>query len=787
MKNLLVFGLLFITSFVFGQSQPFIIKGQILEGQSNQPIDYATVVIQDKDTDAMVLGTTTENGGLFTLESDNSNVYLLISFIGFETKRIDNLDFQNNTANVGVIYLGEDAQTLEEVVVTATKSTTEFKLDKRVFNVGSDLSTTGAGALEVLNNVPSVNVSIEGEVSLRGATGVQMLINGKPSILADEASSALGTITADMIDKIEVITNPSAKYEAEGTAGIINIILKKNEKQGLNGSVSVNTGIPDNHSVGLSLNRRTEKFNLFTQLGVGYRSSPRDVENTNIDYIANTELNTIGEEYRNEMFYNLILGSDYYINPLNIITLSGSFTYEVEDQPSATDFDLFSNGDLVQSWSRTEVTEATNPKLQYELQYAKEFEDNENHQLLFSAIGNYFGKDQSSFFTNEVTLGDDDLNNQITETAFNEGKYTFKLDYTKPFNEVFSFETGAQYLINDVSNDFAVSNEVNNEFVVDEGLTNVFEYNQKVLGFYGTAAYEADVWGLKVGLRAENTQLNTLLVNTNEVNEQNFTDLFPSIHTSYKLTEGISFQAGYSRRIYRPRLWDLNPFFNIRNNFSVRAGNPNLMPEYTDSYEVGAIFIQGQTSFNLNVYHRYTTDKIERVSTFTDGVNVWRPENLGTNKATGVELNFKYSPSNALTFNGDANYNIFNRDGQFNDQSFDFSADQWTGKLTAKYKVSKKIDVEATTRYESREQTIQGTRKANLFADFGLRYKILNGRGIFNMSVRDAFASRIRQNTVDQEDFYLLSTNQRGRFITFGFSYGFGKGEAMQYSGQRRR
>ena len=186
---------------------------------------------------------------------------------------------RGSTADLGTIYLGSDSQALDEVLITADKSTTEFKLDKRVFNVGADLSSTGAGALEVLNNVPSVNVSIEGEVSLRGSTGVQILINGKPSILSDDASNALGTITAEMIDKIEVITNPSAKYEAEGTAGILNIILKKNEKKGVNGSISVNAGIPANHSIGVSLNRRTEKFNLFTQLGACllYTSpSPRD-------------------------------------------------------------------------------------------------------------------------------------------------------------------------------------------------------------------------------------------------------------------------------------------------------------------------------------------------------------------------------------------------------------------------------------------------------------------------------------------------------------------------------
>ncbi|MGB0840466.1 MAG: TonB-dependent receptor domain-containing protein, partial [Chitinophagales bacterium] len=216
-------------------------------------------------------------------------------------------------------------------------------------------------------------------------------------------------------------------------------------------------------------------------------------------------------------------------------------------------------------------------------------------------------------------------------------------------------------------------------------------------------------------------------------------------------------------------------------------GNPNLLPEYTDSYETGAIFIFDKISFNTNVYYRYTTEKVERVSTFKDGVTFWTPQNIGTNKATGIEVNFKYSPIKKLVLNGDANYNLFVREGSFNNQDFDFSANQWFGKLSAKYKISKALDTELTTRYESAEQTIQGIRAANLFADFGLKYKILDGKGVFNFSVRDIFASRIRQMTIDQPDFYTYSFGQRGRFITLGFSYGFGKGEAMQYAGSRRR
>ena len=277
------------------------------------------------------------------------------------------------------------------------------------------------------------------------------------------------------------------------------------------------------------------------------------------------------------------------------------------------------------------------------------------------------------------------------------------------------------------------------------------------------------------------------MVNTNQSNNQNFTNFFPSVHTSYKLTEQISLQAGYSRRIYRPRLWDLNPFFNIRNTFSIRTGNPNLLPEFTDSYEVASIFIFQKTSLNFSIYHRYTTDVIERISTFENNVNTFQPENIGTNRTTGLELNGKYSPNKILSFNGDFNYYSFDRQGEYEATVFDFSADRWLGKLTSKMKLPAGIDLEITGHYQSKYRTVQGEVSDNIFADMGLRKKILKGRGVFNFSVRDIFASRIRESIADQPNFYLYNWGRRGRFVTFGFSYGFGKGEAMEYSGQRRR
>ncbi|MEM9723697.1 MAG: TonB-dependent receptor, partial [Bacteroidota bacterium] len=695
LKTLFCISLLLVVKMVRPQNAAIEVSGTVISATNGQALEFATVMLVNPITEKAMAGTTTDKNGVFRLTSPTKDFHVKVSFIGFEAQTLKDLQIEGKTLDVGEISLAENVANLDEVEIRAEKSRTEFKLDKRVFNVGKDLSSSGASALEVLDNVPSVNVNIEGEISLRGSQGVQILINGKPSVLASEGGNALGTITADMIDKIEVITNPSAKYEAEGTSGIINIVIKKEERKGVNGSVSLNTGSPHNHSFGLSLNRRTEKFNLFSQLGAGYRELPNDTDNINRDLRNNTAIISDGREYRNETFYNLILGTDYLIDKNNIITLSGSFALEMEDQPSQTNFSFEDSTGLISSeWFRTEETEAVNPKFQYELQYKRNFTDHKDHVLLFSALGNSFVKDLSSTFSNQNTLGDFTNNNQRTQSDFKEARYTFKLDYTKPFTDEWTLETGAQYVIMDVGNEYALEDLIDNEWIENEALTNDFDYDQKVLGIYGTGAYENDRWGVKAGLRVENTDLRILLVNTDESNRQLFTNLFPSLHTSYKFSEFISLQAGYSRRISRPRMWDLNPFFNPRNNFSIRAGNPNLLPEFTDSYELTSIYLFNKASLNFGVYHRFTTDVVERVATFEDNVTISMPMNIGTNQATGIELNGKYTPAKWFTLNGDFNFQYFNRKGTFQNTSFDFNADQWSTQLTGKFALPADIDVE---------------------------------------------------------------------------------------------
>jgi outer membrane receptor protein involved in Fe transport len=763
------------------------ITGSLIENNSSQPIPYATVVVKDKITKQNITGIISDDNGKFMVLSPTPNFYLEISFMGFETKTITEFKIQGGKTNIGALKLIPDNQKLNEIVVTAQTSKTTFKLDKRVFNVGKDFSTSGASALEVLNNVPSVNVSIEGDVSLRGSAGVQILINGKPSVLADQSSNALGTITADMIESIEVITNPSAKYEASGTAGILNIILKKEEKRGWNGSVSANTGSPDNHSLGLSINRRTDNFNFFAQMGAGYRSLPQNAENTNQNLIIDEVILSQGKEFRNETFFNITLGTDYHINAFNVLTLSGNFAYEIEDQPSAYQFRILdTNDDLISSWSREENTAATNPKYQFELNYKKQFKTNKEHSLQVSALGSFFGKDQESKFINTLITGADITNAQQTETDFQQADYTFKADYVNPLTEIYTIETGVQYVINDVGNDFEVRDLVDESYVINENLTNNFDWKQNVLGLYVTTAYEKDKFGVKLGLRVEQTDLKTLLTTTNERNAQNYTNVFPSFHSSYKISDNTSIQAGYSRRIFRPRLWDLNPFFNIRNNFNIRAGNPNLQPEFTDSYELTSIYKIGKASLSSSLYYRYTTQVVERISTFEDNVTFSSPENIGTNSSVGFEMNGKFSPNKWLTLTGDFNLNYFDRIGTFENQDFDFSGSQWSSRMGSKIGLPADIDIEVTGNYQSGFETVQGEQSGYASLDLGVRKKIFKGKVILNLGVRDLFKSRIQERFVNQPTFESYSFRQRGRFITFGISYGFGKGEAMTYSGRRR-
>lgn len=764
-------------------------EGVVVDKSTSKPLDFATIALYENESKELISGGITNSVGKFTLESASQDFYVEVSFLGYNTVVINEYEIKGQSVYLKTIMIEPDEELLEDVLVTAEKSQTVFELDKRVFNVGQDLTSSGGSALDVLNNVPSVNVNIEGVVSLRGNSNVQILINGKPSVLA--SGNTLGSITADMIEKIEVITNPSAKYDAQGTTGIINIVLKKENKKGLNGSASLNVGSPLNRNIGLSMNVRTDRFNFFSQFGVGKRSRissyngvTLDRKNINSNYLYND-----GSNGRDEQVYHVVLGTDYHINKFNVITLTGNFAYEVEDNYSDTFYEKTDRSNvLINSSARNEVAEATNPKIQYDLTYKKSFENNKDQSFIISATGNSFSKDQNSIFENKGIFGEFENFEQQFENEYLRAEYAFQADYTHPFSKESELETGVKYVITEISNDYDLMDWVNDEWTSNPEFTNIFSYDQNILAAYTTYGYEFGKLGIKGGLRVENTDINSLLEVTNEVNNQNYTNLFPSIHSSYKFTETFQVQMGYSRRIGRPDMRELNPFTSFNDNLNLRTGNPDLLPEFTNSYEISGLRTWGGATLSGALYHRRTDGVIDRITTVLDSLTITTPMNLGQSRNTGIELNGSFDPTKWYRLMVDANWTSFQRTGVLENKNFDFSNSSWSAEFTNKFKFPHDIDLEIRVNYQSSVERVQGTSLSYVYADFGIKKKLMKGRTVINFSMRDIFKSQWYKTEVDLVDFYRYSESIRApQQIILGLSYGFGKGEAMEYSGQSRR
>lgn len=794
-KHKLLLLLIILTSPVIAQKSTIKVEGVVVDRSTSKPLDFATIALFDNESKDLISGGITNSSGKFTLQSATREFYVEVSFLGYNTIVIRDYEINGQSVFLKTIEIEPDQKLLSDVMVTAEKSQTVFELDKRVFNVGQDLTSSGGSALDVLNNVPSVNVNIEGVVSLRGNSNVQILINGKPSVLA--SGNTLGSITADMIEKIEVITNPSAKYDAQGTTGIINIVLKKENKKGLNGSVSLNVGSPLNRNIGLSMNVRTDRFNFFGQFGIGKRSRissyngvTLDRKNINSNYLYNN-----GSDGRDEQVYHMVLGTDYHINKFNVITLTGNFAYEVEDNYSNTIYNEKSrNNGLISSSTRNEIAEATNPKIQYDLTYKKSFEGNKDKSFIISATGNSFAKDQFSDFENKGIFGGFEEFEQQFENEYLRAEYAFQGDYVHPFSKESELETGIKYVITEISNDYDLRDLQNNEWTSNPEFTNIFNYDQSILAAYTTYGYEFDKWGIKGGLRVENTIINSLLASTNEVYNPRYTNLFPSVHSSYKFAETFSVQMGYSRRIGRPDMRDLNPYTSFSDNRNLRTGNPDLLPEFTNSFEVNAIQSLKFGTISMAVYHRRTNGVIDRVTTLVDNLDSTTPStsttsvNLGQSKNTGIEMNGSFDPTKWYRLMIDANWVYFHRTGVLENEDFDFSNSSWSTELTHKFKFPHDIDLEIRMNYQSTVERVQGTTLSYAYADFGVKKKLMKGRMVVNFSMRDIFKSRKYITELDLADFYRYSESIRApQQIIFGLSYGFGKGDAMEYSGQSRR
>jgi outer membrane receptor protein involved in Fe transport len=631
------------------------ILGKVIDQNSSSPLNFATVAVYDEQ-DKLVEGTITDENGKFNLTVPFGNYYLLIEFMGFESHKSNTFPIsrENQKQEFENIKLSPDFDNLEEVVVQGEKPLMELALDKRVFNVGEDLANAGRTTTDILMNLPSVTVDSQGNVRLRGSENVRILVDGKPSgLVSFKGSSGLQQLPASMVERVEVITNPSARYEAEGMAGVINIVLKKENNSGFNGSFEVIAGTPTNYGLAASLNYRHKKINWFINYGIAKRKVPRrgtlfqEAFGGDTTFISDQSTEGVVSSIDN----NVRAGLDYFFNENSILT--ASYSLRRSDANRITDIrynDYIFNLDNPQSFSlRRQDEKEKEPNSEILLTYKRNFEQ-KGHELTTVLTYLDYWENSDQLFT-ENTFSPEgvmDPSRSLVQTSINdefEKQYLIQIDYTKPIGSEGKLETGIRSSFRNMENDFVVE-EQNEQGIFEPmpGLDNIFLYRENIHAVYGILGNKTKKFSYQGGLRTEWTDIKTTLVETDEENPRNYVNLFPSAHLTYNFSEENGLQLSYSKRVRRPFYNDLSPFVTFSDARNFFSGNPDLEPEFTDAFELGHIkYFEKGTLFST-IFYRNTVDKIERIRTVDNEGNATTfPQNLNGEQSFGLEFTTDYA------------------------------------------------------------------------------------------------------------------------------------------------
>ncbi len=770
------------------------LTGTALESDGTTPVSFATAIAYGLPDSNMVANATTDLDGGFSLSLKPGRYYLELQFLGYADKVISGVEVapSGKTIDLGPVTMLSSDVALDLVEVTAERSTVALKLDKRVFTVGKDLTSVGSTAADILNSVPSVTVDTEGAVKLRGGGGVRILVDGKPSAMLSSGDlNALQRMQGDIIESIEVITNPSAKYEAEGEAGIINIVLKKDKKKGFNGSFGGNVGAPHNHAASYNLNYRQGDLNFFSNFGIGYRRAPGGGSSTQRFFDEAGKLTSAYDQTtdqdRGGLGGNIQLGLDWYITPRDVLT--GALLYRKSVDVNNADVvyrDLDAELDPTATTLRRGVEDSNNDQFESSLTYKRTFDrEDQEWTVDFKYI---LDDDLELTDFRQVTrplLVDPILDPIFPITRQNasnteyETNLLLQTDYVHPFNDSLKLEGGMRTALRTIRNAYFVEEATQGgEFTTLEGFDDELEYTENIYAAYLIGSAEFGKVGLQAGLRGELSDINAVLAKAGTESPQNYFNLFPSASVSYQFTELTQLQASYSRRLSRPYFRLLLPFSNFNDPRGIPVGNPSLAPEYSDSYELSALRYLPKGSVLASVYYRRTTGVIERlVLPQGDGTSVRFPVNLATRDAYGVEVTASYDLAAWWKFNAD--FNLYTADlvGTYEGQFFSADIASWSGRVGSKFDVTERLQVQGTFDYRAPENTAQG-RNLELYSfDVGASLDVLAGRGTLTLSGRDIFNTRIERTIIDRADFASVSDFQwrRAQSVVVGFVYRLGQ------------
>jgi outer membrane receptor for ferrienterochelin and colicins len=779
------------------------VTGKVLEKVTKQPLEYATISITASNDTKVIAGGITNPKGEFDISVSPGIYDIKIEFISFKAIELKLKNISADT-DLGVINLSEDAAQLNEVVVRAEKSTVEIKLDKKVYNVGQDMMVKGGTVSDVLDNVPSVSVDTEGNVSLRGSDNIRILIDGRPSN-AINVAEALRQLPADAIDKVEVITNPSARYDAEGGSGLINIILKKGKNQGLNGTFIASTGIPETYGLSANLNYKTEKLNYFTTAGYNYRTNEGEgLTNTkyfNTDGSPKRYLDETRDTKRTRDGFNGRAGIEWSITPTTFWTnainyqkntgedrdLINYYNYDANRVPTSTSFRL-NNG-----YSGGENVEYTSNLI-------KNFND-KGHKLTADLSISRNTDDSNSVITASPNLNTT-LNNQVQK------QIQLQADYVLPLGKGSQFEAGYKGSFGDLNNQYLITDQG----VKDEDLSNTLEYKENINALYTSYGFKVNKCSYLFGLRWEDTNIEVNLLDNNNFNTKNYNNLFPSAFISYEISDKSNVTASYSKRLSRPRGRFMNPAVNYASNINIFQGNPDLNPSLTDKYDVGYLKRWDKVTFSTSAYFEDTKDVFSFVRFPTgdvvtpdgnvvtpapgetiDGIPVIKstPINLGKEQKFGFEFTFNYTPFKWWRLN--SNFNFYNvkttgensytdNKGELVVQNLDNQANTWFARISSKVTLPYKIDWQLSGNYNGEQKTAQGKNLGQFGLNTAFSKDVLKDKGTIAFNISDVFNSRkMKSDTNFFDDSNVLTQSSynefqfRKRQFNLSFTYRFNK------------
>jgi outer membrane receptor protein involved in Fe transport len=777
------------------------ITAKIIDAGNNQTVPYATAVVLNRRTKATVkVGQTDADGNLTLLNLPSGVFTFKISYVGYQTMVRDSMQITGKDINLGTIRMKAAKGTiLNEVKVTGQKSSMQLGIDKKVFSVDQSLVSEGGSATDLLQNVPSVQTDIDGNVSLRGSAGVKVLIDGKPSLIAGgNVAQILQSIPASSIESVEVITNPSSKYDAEGQSGIINIVLKKNKKLGFNGNLALTAGNRDNYNANTSLSFQNDKYNVYGNYSYRYGNRIGGGFN-NIQYLNSTDVNPTvfadqnTDSRSNDKGHNVKAGIDFYLAPKSTLSLTGGFNIRDNVRNETLSINqLDANRNPVQLSNRINNNDGSGGSYDLNLDFNQKFKK-PKEELSFN-FGVSQGKNENfqDYNTDIYNLNGVSVDELVAQENNGRGyntNYNIQSDYSLPIGKAGKIEAGYRSQINSSDNKTSAFtlNNATNEYERDLALTNAFTTKEQIHALYFNFSNQIKKFGYQIGLRGEDASLDTksgVFDNTNNLiytpGRVAYTRLYPSVFLTEKLANEQQLQLSYSRRVNRPRGFDTNPYIDVSDPLNYRQGNPNLKPEDVHAFELGYSKYWSKVSLISSVYYRITNDVIQRVRSEPDvnGISITTPENLTRNISSGVELISKVDVVKPWNFTANVNLYQSKIEGVPAFGIVENSGFSWNANLTNNFVLPYKVTLQIRADYRAQEVMAQGTRNAMYGVDAGAKYDFPNKKASLSLNVRDLFNTRkfsmTTQGTTSIVDF---TRYMQGRMGNLTFSYRFGKSD----------